>query len=323
MIANPSRVTRDARPPTGETDRPDWEVEGRDWPNRSASRFVRSGGLTWHVQEIVPETVPPAFTTSRDGRARRVVLLHGTGAATHSWRELLPLIGAHAPVLAIDLPGHGFTDNPGAKWLAIDAMAKSVDQLLRDLGIEAVFGVGHSAGAALLVRMALDHQIKPRGIVSINGALMPFGGVGRTLFPALARVLFLNPFAPRVFAWQGQSRSRVKSLLDNTGSDLAPEQVDAYWSLMRYPSHISGALGMMANWDLEALIRDIPDINCDLLLIAAGGDKTVPPDDANKIADRTRRAQVIPLSGLGHLAHEEDARRVSALILEFKDRLGL
>ena len=29
---------------------PRWDVEGRDWPNRAASRFVDAGQLRWHVQ---------------------------------------------------------------------------------------------------------------------------------------------------------------------------------------------------------------------------------------------------------------------------------
>jgi magnesium chelatase accessory protein len=28
----------------------DWDIDGRDWPNRALSRFVRAGGLRWHVQ---------------------------------------------------------------------------------------------------------------------------------------------------------------------------------------------------------------------------------------------------------------------------------
>ena len=56
----------------------DWERDGRDWPNRAASRFVRAGGLDWHVQTM--------------GQGPTVWLIHGTGAATHSWRDILPLL---------------------------------------------------------------------------------------------------------------------------------------------------------------------------------------------------------------------------------------
>ena len=57
------------------SDRPQWERDGADWPNRAASRFVEAAGLT--------------LARPGDGRARTrpsLLLLHGTGAATHSWR---------------------------------------------------------------------------------------------------------------------------------------------------------------------------------------------------------------------------------------------
>ncbi|NBQ74895.1 MAG: alpha/beta hydrolase, partial [Acetobacteraceae bacterium] len=60
----------------GET--PSWEKDGRDWPNRTASRFVEAGGLNWHVQLM--------------GQGPCLLLLHGTAAATHSWRDLAPLL---------------------------------------------------------------------------------------------------------------------------------------------------------------------------------------------------------------------------------------
>ena len=81
------------------SDRPDWRLDGRDWPNAAASHFVQAGGIEWHVQ--------------RKGlQGPSVVLLHGTGAATHSWRGVLPLLAEHASVLAMDLPGHGFSSTP-------------------------------------------------------------------------------------------------------------------------------------------------------------------------------------------------------------------
>ncbi len=72
-----------------------WEKEGQDWPNREFSRFVDAAGLTWHVQVM--------------GSGPAILLVHGTGAATHSWRDLAPLLARHFTVVAPDLPGGGGT----------------------------------------------------------------------------------------------------------------------------------------------------------------------------------------------------------------------
>ncbi len=166
-------------------DRPDWTTDGRDWPHRAASRFVEAGGLKWHVQEF------------GDPKAPVLLLLHGTGAATHSWRGLAPLLAARFRVVAPDLPGHGFTDPlPGAS-LSLPGMAAAVGALASALGIAPSVVAGHSAGAAVLARMCLDGTVSPRLVAAFNGALAPLPGAASLLFPSMARLLFLNPFTPR------------------------------------------------------------------------------------------------------------------------------
>ena len=64
----------------------DWQRDGADWPNRASSRMVRAGGLTWHVQVA--------------GSGPVLLLVHGTGASTHSWRDLLPLLATGHTVVA-------------------------------------------------------------------------------------------------------------------------------------------------------------------------------------------------------------------------------
>ncbi|MEL6871854.1 MAG: alpha/beta fold hydrolase BchO [Pseudomonadota bacterium] len=289
----------DARRQRG--DRPRWETDGANWPNRHLSRFTEAGGLTWHVQ--------------RSGVGPKLLMLHGTGAATHSWAGLLPLLAEEFDVLALDLPGHGFTGDPGADRLSLNGMSELIDALLTQEQFAPEFAVGHSAGAALLTRMTIDGRIAPAVIASINGAFLPFPGVARAVFPSLARLLFLNPLTPQVFAWRGRQRPSVERLMESTGSKLMPDQIDPYAMLMGKAGHISGALGMMANWDLETLSKDLAQLSCKLVLIAAANDKTVPPADAGTVARLVPNATVHRLAGLGHLAHEEDANRVADVIV--------
>ena len=58
--------------------------------------------------------------------ARVLLLIHGTGAATHSWRGLMPLLARHHHIVAIDLPGHAFTEMPTRWPLSLPRMAQAV-----------------------------------------------------------------------------------------------------------------------------------------------------------------------------------------------------
>ncbi len=280
--------------------KPDWAVEGRDWPNRDASRFVRAAGIEWHVQSM--------------GAGPTVLLLHGTGAATHSWRALAPLLASEFHVVSPDLPGHGFTQTPPAHGLSLPGMARSIAALLTALDVAPRFLIGHSAGAAIALRMTLDGLVAPERIVSLNGALMPFPGIAGHIFPPAARLLFLNPVAVRLFAHRAADRSRVERLMRSTGSRIDADGLDQYGRLFRTPGHVAGVLGMMAHWDLQALQRDLPALRTPLTLIAAGNDRAIPPETADAVKRLAPHADVAPLSGLGHLAHEESPQRVAALI---------
>src|SRR6476661_1964622 len=116
-----------------------WERDGRDWPNREASRFVEAGGLRWHVQ-IMGKAI---------GEAPALLLLHGAGASTHSWRDLMPALAQDFCVIAPDLPGQGFTAAPHGDGYTLHGMARGIAALVSALNVAPQIIVGHSAGCAL------------------------------------------------------------------------------------------------------------------------------------------------------------------------------
>jgi magnesium chelatase accessory protein len=282
---------------------PQWDVEGASWPHRRQSRFVEASGLRWHVQVM--------------GQGPRVWLLHGTGAATHSWRDVMPRLAERFTVLAPDLPGHGFTSAPAAEGMTLTGMASHLAGLMEALGPPAL-GIGHSAGAALLCRMGLDHQIAPRLLVGINAALQPFGGAAGRWFGSVARVMASSPL-PRWVAWSAKNPRSVRRLADGTGSRLDDEGVELYRRLTRCSGHVASTLRMMADWDLPGLHRDLPQLRIPVLLIAGAEDRAVPCHQAEQEAARLPQGRAVVVGGLGHLSHEEDPEGTVDLILRAYD----
>jgi magnesium chelatase accessory protein len=279
----------------------DFSRDAQDWPNRAASRIVETPGIRWHVQ--IAGSGPP------------LLLLHGTGASTHSWAELIPHLSRQFTVVAPDLPGQGFTRITGRRDVSMTGMARALRELLNTLALDPRHAVGHSAGAALLARMSLDGQLDPHSIVAINGAFVPFGGVVTRLFAPLAKLLTLNPFVPQLFAWSASDRAAVERLLKNTGSVIPEQSLALYQRLFASPDHVAGTLAMMASWDLDALLRDLPNLKPPLVLVIGENDLTVPPGDAHLISRLVPSSRTIRLAGLGHLAHEENPVRIAELIV--------
>lgn len=286
-------------------ERLDWRTDGADWPNRDASHFIHASGMVWHVQQF--------FAAGAD--APLILLLHGTGSSSHSWRDVAPALARHARVLVPDLPGHAFTTMPSpSSEQSLPGMARRVQQLLEALKLSPALIVGHSAGAAIGARMVLDGGVRPAALVSLNGAFIGFGGLAGALFSPLAKLLATGTMAARLFARQAQDASFVSRLVRGTGSTLDASGMRLYARLLQCPAHVRAALAMMAHWDLAALGRELPQLQLPVWLVGAGNDLTVPAMQIAQVAAQLPQVEQVLWPVLGHLAHEESPSQCVALL---------
>lgn len=274
-----------------------------DWPLRAHSTRINCRPHLWHVQTL--------------GSGPDILLLHGAGGSTHSFRHLAPLLAQDYRVLMPDLPGQGFTVLGARTRTGLDAMAQDLTRLVQQENWHPRAIIGHSAGAAIALRMAEMLPTPPGAIIGINAALGNFDGVEGWLFPILAKVLALNPLIPRIFSRVSGTPSRVQNLIAGTGSTLDAAGLAQYVALVRRPEHVDGTLSMMAQWKLDSLLARLPSIETPTLLIAATNDRAVPPEVSRKAAARMPNATCTEIPALGHLCHEEDAAGTAALILPF------
>jgi magnesium chelatase accessory protein len=273
-----------------------------DWPLRAASRIIRCRPHEWHVQV--------------KGRGPDVLCLHGAGASGHSFHALVPHLPGYRLILP-DLPGQGFTRAGGARRFGLDAMADDLNALCTEQGWRPKAIIGHSAGAAVALRMVEIMPSPPRAVVGINAALGAFDGFEGWLFPKLAKAMHASPFVAAIVTKFTSSRKQVERLLTATGSKLDEPAITLYQRLVARTSHVEGTLGMMAQWQLEPLLERLPQMEVPTLLIGSSNDKAVPCAVSKSAAQKMPRAQYAELAGLGHLVHEEAPARVAALILPF------
>ncbi len=248
-----------------------------------------------------------------------MLLIHGTGASTHSWRDLAPLLSNDFSLVAMDLPGHGFTQRPRSSQLSLAGMTRALAALLDELNVSPDLVVGHSAGAAILAQMCLDQTLSPSRLVSLNGAFIPFRGMAGEIFPRMARLLFVNPLIPSMISRAASKPGRVRKLIAETGSTLDEKGLDLYKRLFRNTGHAAATIGMMANWDLHSLVRRMPALETPLTLVVGENDKAVAPADADEICSMVPNGEVLTLKGVGHLAHEEDPAAVADLLVSPPD----
>jgi len=201
-------------------------------------------------------------------------------------------------------------------------MARAVGELLAALDARPALIVGHSAGAAVALRVTLDGGAAPRAVVGLNAALAPFRGLAGVLFPPAARMLALNPASPWMFAAMVGRPGQARRLIEGTGSRIDPRGLALYARLFGRADHVSGALGMMAGWDLRPLRADLGRLAVPLHLVVGRRDRAVPPREAERLAAGHAGIRLHEMAEGGHLVHEEMPERVAALIAEIAAGTG-
>lgn len=132
----------------------------------------------------MPITLPPdQFITVNGLRIRYVeagsgtplLLLHGLGNSSLVWHKVIAPLAQHARVLAIDLPGHGFSDIPTKRYTTADAAA-FLSGFMDALRLDRATIVGNSLGGSVAMETALVHPQRVSGLVLVDSA-----GLGREI----------------------------------------------------------------------------------------------------------------------------------------------
>ena len=281
---------------------PTWRAASAFWPGADESQFVDTPGGSLHVRI--------------SGAGEDVLLLHGAGASGHSFAGVASALTARYRLIIPDLPGQGFSALLPPEQVGLPEFADHLISLMAKIEATPRWIIGHSAGAALATQFALQATERPEGILCINAAFNPFGSIAAPIFSKAARLLARNQWLPRLLASPALRWRATPAMLSDTGSSVDPLMSQCYDTLLSNPDHIAGTLRMMAGWDLPPLLARLSQLEMPIWLIAAEGDKTIPPERSLSVLPKLKNGRSFRLPGLGHLAHEEDPEAIAKIFLE-------
>lgn len=120
--------------------------------------FVTVDGLRQHYVE-------------KGGSERTIVLVHGANGAVQDFTAtILDTLAARHRVIAVDRPGHGYSERPAAEPVTPDVQARLLHGVLRQLHVERPILVGFSFGGAVVLSYALQYQDELGALVLLAGA---------------------------------------------------------------------------------------------------------------------------------------------------------
>ncbi|HET7641246.1 MAG TPA: alpha/beta hydrolase, partial [Ktedonobacteraceae bacterium] len=125
--------------------------------------YVPLTGATKKLRRISAIDIEPEGTT------RTLVFVHGYGGNGLQWLYQLRLFGQTARVVAPDLRGHGFSDDPTSLPYTMDGLVDDLEVVLDALRVRRPFYlIAHSFGGAIATEYALRRPEEISGLVLIG-----------------------------------------------------------------------------------------------------------------------------------------------------------
>lgn len=251
------------------------------------------------------------------GQGPCLLLLHGTGSGSFSWRGLMPLLSPYFKVIAPDLPGHVFTSRGPDGSMSLNGMTEGIRALMLQLNLTPAVIAGHSAGAAIAANLVLQQRaLHTTRLMGLNPAWLPLPGLPSWIFGPAAKLAAINPVSAWATAKFAKRPATIDKSIAQTGSKLDAEGMDLYQKVFSHSGHVHSVLNMMAAWQLSALSSSLNKIKNPTDILVGSADTTVPPSMAEEACRIMPQARLHIQANLGHLAHEEDPKGTASLMLE-------
>lgn len=268
-----------------------------------ADQLVRVGGQLVHVEQA--------------GAGEPVVLLHGFGASTYSWRKVMPALAESHRVVAIDLNGFGYTQRPTTRAsYTREAQARLVLGTMDALGIDRAHIVGHSYGGGITLYLASQHPERFRTMVLVDSSAPTYpndrrsrAAAFRPLDSLLARTVFLRPAMVR--------RSLLSAYWDD--SKVTPELVQAYLDRLAIEGAPYAFYGLTAPAP-QGVTVELEKIAVPALVVWGAHDTLIAPEVGRRAAARLQRSEFVLFDKSGHLPMEEEPEAFLRAVLPFLER---
>jgi pimeloyl-ACP methyl ester carboxylesterase len=281
-----------------------WERARRHSGPRVPGRHIRLSDASVYMTEA--------------GEGPAVVFIHGFGGSLFSWRDVLALLAARHHVVALDLPGFGWSDRDARVPLGHRDHARRVVELMDYLDIGQATLVGHSMGGAIAQHVALEAPERVSGLVLVApmdaSAPVRRGHLRaqRRLFMAAVRAATV--VRPAAFA--AVRRALQAMVFDPASVDEGI--VAGYAEPLMRPGTAACVMRMAADVSNE-LPAEVARIAAPTLVVSGERDGVIAMDRTAGLAAKIPGAAHEVLAGTGHLPPDEAPGRLAAIIEQFID----
>jgi pimeloyl-ACP methyl ester carboxylesterase len=244
------------------------------------------------------------------GQGPTLVLLHGIGSNSRSWRYQLAGLSDEFRVIAWDAPGYGRSTNPIREDESAFRMADFADYLaafLNELGLEKAHILGLSMGGVIAQEF---YRRYPSRVQSLILADSTRGGGTK---PEAERLAQLQNRLKATENPAELAKRRAPALLS---PNATPEQIAEVESIM---SEIHPAGYRMASYAMSYADHTdlLPQIAVPTLVICGEQDTVTSPAESELMARSIPEARLVLIPNAGHVSNQEQPELFNLTVKEF------
>jgi pimeloyl-ACP methyl ester carboxylesterase len=251
-----------------------------------------------------------AFT--RSGSGEPLVLLHALGLSRRTWDDVLPELGRHFDVVAVDLPGFGDSPPlPADVEPSPAALAAAVAGFLDQLGVSAPHVVGNSLGGWVALELATVCSVASLTLLSPAGLWRR--RTPRYALVSLQASRWLTRHAGGVLSWLVGSRPGRALVLGQTHGRPTHLSADYARATVR-------SLGTCPAFDAvlratsERRVEGFTALDVPVTVAFGTRDRLLLPGQSRRFDQLPPGTRVSRLAGCGHVPIADDPAAVTTLI---------
>jgi pimeloyl-ACP methyl ester carboxylesterase len=255
------------------------------------------------------------------GNGEKIILLiHGFGASTYSFRYITLPLTKYGRVIAIDLPGFGLTERPLIKNLnynpySRDGQVETIKKFLDSLNIKKVMILGHSMGGGVATYFTIKYPEYVEKLIIEDGAIFDqqFGGslvkFLKTSFGKFFWPVIVKPLVAQI--------SRLKDIAYYDKNIIKENDIKEYKKALNVKNWDYGLYEITTSLERVNLKEKLNQIEVKVLVIWGEFDKVIPLEVGLEISSLIKNCDFKIIKNCGHVPHEEKPDYFLKILIEF------
>ncbi|HMK33083.1 MAG TPA: alpha/beta hydrolase [Nitrosopumilaceae archaeon] len=240
------------------------------------------------------------------GSNGNIVLIHGLGGFAERWSAVIPLLSKKYHVIALDLPGYGYSDKPSIDYTP-EFFSKFIFDFLDTMGIKKTHMIGTSLGGQIVAECATTQNKMIEKIVLVCPA-----GIMKTSTPTL------DAYSMAALYPTPDTVKTAYEMMTGSSKKVSDDAIESFIKRMTQPNAKMAFMStILALKNAPPITERLANIISPTLLIWGKLDTMIPVKYANDFASSIKNCRLEIMENCGHTPHIEEPAKFSQSVLNF------